>query len=79
VQAEWFDVLGLSAGHVARADWLRQCITAVRPASRNPGIGVLVGGPWFVDATVGADGVGADAVITGALPGVAARPPSLSV
>lgn len=67
VQAEWFDVLGLSAGHLARVDWLRQCIADVRVASRNPGIGVLVGGPLFVDHPGGADGVGADAMVTDGL------------
>jgi MerR family transcriptional regulator, light-induced transcriptional regulator len=72
VQLEWFDVLGLSAGHLARADWLRQCIAAVREGSRNRGIGVLVGGPLFVDQPVGADSVGADAVITDGLAAPAA-------
>lgn len=64
VQAEWFDILGLSAGHHARADWLRDCISAVRQASRNRGIGVLVGGPLFAVAPEYGGGVGADAVVT---------------
>lgn len=64
VQSEWFDILGLSAGHHARADWLRDCITRVRQVSRNRAIGVLVGGPLFAVAPEYGGGVGADAVVT---------------
>jgi len=61
VRSEWFDVIGISVGHVARMDWLKSGIAAVRAASRNRGIGVLVGGPVFSEhperaAEVGADG-----------------------
>lgn len=64
VQHEWFDILGLSAGHHARVDWLRDCIASVRQVSRNRGIGVLVGGPLFTVAPEYRGGVGADAVVT---------------
>lgn len=64
VQREWFDILGLSAGHHARVDWLRDCIANVRQVSRNRGIGVLVGGPLFAVAPEYGGGVGADAVVT---------------
>ena len=64
VQREWFDILGLSAGHHARADWLRDCIATVRQVSRNRGIGVLVGGPLFSLEPEYGGGVGADAVVT---------------
>jgi MerR family transcriptional regulator, light-induced transcriptional regulator len=64
VQQEWFDILGLSAGHHARVDWLRECIVSVRQVSRNRGIGVLVGGPLFAVAPEYGHGVGADAAVT---------------
>lgn len=64
VQREWFDILGLSAGHHARIDWLRDCIAGVRQVSRNRGIGVLVGGPLFAVGPEYAVAVGADASVT---------------
>jgi len=65
VRSEWFDVIGVSVGHDARLDWLRSGIAAVRNASRNRAIGVLVGGPTFVGRhdraiEVGADGTADD-------------------
>ncbi len=64
VQAEWFDILGLSAGNLARIDWLRDCITHARRVSRNHGLGVLVGGPLFVtQPDIGAT-LGCDFVVT---------------
>jgi methanogenic corrinoid protein MtbC1 len=65
VRSEWFDVIGISVGHDARLDWLRSGIAAVRNASRNKAIGVMVGGPTFVGrheraAEVGADGTADD-------------------
>lgn len=64
VQREWFDILGLSAGHHARLDWLRECIADVREVSRNRGIGVLVGGPLFAVGPEYGLSVGADASVT---------------
>jgi MerR family transcriptional regulator, light-induced transcriptional regulator len=65
VRSEWFDVIGISAGSDARLDWLKSGITAVRNASRNRAIGILVGGPSFsvnpeLAALVGADGTAVD-------------------
>lgn len=64
VQQEWFDILGLSAGHHARVDWLRDCIRNVRALSRNRGIGVLVGGPLFAVTPEAGELVGSDATVT---------------
>lgn len=64
VQVEWFDILGLSAGHHARVDWMRDCIANVRRVSRNRGIGVLVGGPLFVVTPEYGASVGCDAMVT---------------
>jgi MerR family transcriptional regulator, light-induced transcriptional regulator len=61
VRAEWFDVLGISCGGHARLDWLKTGIAAVREASRNKAIGVMVGGPIFIDAPGLAIEAGADA------------------
>lgn len=63
VQDEWFDILGLSAGHVARLDWLRDCVTRVRQVSRNRAIAVIVGGPLFTVAPQYGMDSGADAVV----------------
>ena len=65
VRSDWFDVVGISAGTDARMDWLKSGIGAVRGASRNRGLAVLVGGPWFAADVgrvreVGADGTASD-------------------
>ena len=65
VRSEWFDVIGISVGSDARLDWLKSGIGAIRNASRNRSIGVLVGGPSFAAdrervREVGADGTASD-------------------
>lgn len=65
VSREWFDVIGFSVGSDLRLDWLTTCIASVRQMSRNPDIGILVGGavfkahPEYV-AVVGADATSQD-------------------
>lgn len=66
VRSEWFDVVGISVGTEARLDWLKSGIGAIRNASRNRGISVLVGGPGLAAdmarvREVGADGTASDA------------------
>jgi len=61
VRNEWYDVIGISVGVEARLDWLKSGITALRGASRNRAIGVLVGGPVFALYPERAAEVGADA------------------
>jgi methanogenic corrinoid protein MtbC1 len=63
VRNEWFDILGLSAGHLARADWLRECVASVRRWSRNRDIGIMAGGPLFIVAPEVESRVGCDAVV----------------
>ncbi len=66
VRENWFDVVGLSLGS---EKWLNQTtneIRLIRRESRNPAVGVLVGGPVFSGhpervALVGADGWADDA------------------
>lgn len=65
VRDMWFDVVGLSVGNEARLDWLSTGIAALRRASLNQGIGVMVGGPIFREhpehvALVGADATAVD-------------------
>lgn len=64
--AEWVDVVGLSIARGGQLDAARAEIAAVRRASRNPAVGVLVGGPAVaghphIAASVGADAAASDA------------------
>ncbi len=66
VGAEWFDIAGLSIGTEVHLGGVGLAIGALRRASLNPDIGVLVGGPilaQFPDlaARVGADDCAGDA------------------
>jgi len=66
VRAEWFDVVGLSVGVDAQIEAVSSAIVAVRKASRNASVGVMVGGALFASrpelvAVVGADATAADA------------------
>ena len=65
VADEWFDVVGFSLGSVVQMGALRECIAAVRQATCNQELAVLVGGPLFGEhpeyaADVGADGMTVD-------------------
>jgi methanogenic corrinoid protein MtbC1 len=60
VRSTWIDVVGFSIGSAAHVGGLARSIRAVRKASRNRGIAVMVGGPLFllrpeIAAQVGAD------------------------
>lgn len=65
VQVRSYTIIGLTIGHDSLLETLTGCIRAVRRASRNRAIGVLVGGRIFTDrpelvALVGADAAAAD-------------------
>lgn len=65
VRNEWFAIVGMSVSCDVRLDGLAASIHAVRRASRNRAIGVMVGGPIFVErpelvALVGADASAVD-------------------
>lgn len=65
VRSEWFAIAGFSASSQTKLDDLAHCIRSVRRASRNQALGVLVGGPIFIDhpelvARVGADATAVD-------------------
>ena len=65
VSADWYDVIGFSLAAEVHLDELNACIDAVRSASRNRAIGVIVGGPLFtlrpeLQARVAADLIATD-------------------
>jgi methanogenic corrinoid protein MtbC1 len=65
VREEWFAVVGFSVSSDRGLDTLAASIRAVRRASCNRGVGILVGGPVFLEhpdyvALVGADATAAD-------------------
>ena len=66
VAADWFGVVGLTLSSETRIDPLAAAIRSIRAASRNRAIGVMVGGPVFLErpelvARVGADASAVDA------------------
>lgn len=64
VRSGWFDLVGLSLGCDARLAALRSTIRAVRRASHNRRIGVMVGGAAFVRRPQLVEEVGADVMAT---------------
>jgi methanogenic corrinoid protein MtbC1 len=65
VSSQWVDMVGFSLACDERLETARDEIRAVRRASRNPGMAVMVGGPPFVmdpylAAAIGADGTARD-------------------
>lgn len=67
-QTNWFDLVGFSVGTVSQLGNLKAAIAAIRRASLNPAIVIMVGGPVFLDspalvAEVGADATAPDAAL----------------
>lgn len=65
VAADWYDVVGFSLGSETHLEALATCIAAVRKVSRNPRVGIMVGGPIFIEhpeyvTWIGADGSACD-------------------
>jgi len=65
VRTHWFAAVGFSVGSEARIDRLPRIIQAVRLASNNRSVGILVGGPLLVArpelaVTMGADATASD-------------------
>jgi methanogenic corrinoid protein MtbC1 len=56
----WFDVIGLSASVDDQLESLESFIAELRSASRNPSVGVMVGGPVFLNNASLVGEVGAD-------------------
>lgn len=57
----WFAVVGLTMGAERQLDSLTATISQLRRKSRNPHIGIMVGGPMFTENPALARDVGADA------------------
>jgi methanogenic corrinoid protein MtbC1 len=66
VANEWFDLIGLSAGLQDQVKVLPSLITRLKKLSRNPNVGVLLGGPAFVGNAHKAHELGADGIATDA-------------
>jgi len=58
---QWFAIVGLTAGSHRQLESLKSTIALVRKQSRNPAIGIMVGGPMFTANPALAVEVGADA------------------
>ncbi len=66
MMSDWYAVAGLTIGAEERLDDLAAIIQSIRQHSRNPSIGIMVGGPPFAEhpelaARVGADATAIDA------------------
>ena len=61
VHQEWFSLVGLSTACTDQLESLSAAIRLVRRASLNVGVGIMVGGPVFIDHPELAAAVGADA------------------
>lgn len=61
-QTEWLDVIALSLSSDIHYDRMQRLISALRQASRNPSVFVMVGGRYFMDHPESVVVVGADAV-----------------
>jgi methanogenic corrinoid protein MtbC1 len=61
VRATWYGVVGLSAGSAAKLGSLPRILPRLRAASRNPDLGIMLGGPVFVAGPELARQLGADA------------------
>ena len=66
IDGPWIDVVGFSLGSIKHFDALAACIRAVRKASRNRFIGIMVGGPLFLQRPELVTRVGADTTATDA-------------
>jgi methanogenic corrinoid protein MtbC1 len=61
VRQDWFALVGLSTACADRLESLTTAVRLIRRASRNPAVGIMVGGPAFIDHPELATAVGADA------------------
>jgi methanogenic corrinoid protein MtbC1 len=64
VQRDWYDVVGFSVGSEKRVEWVTARVAALRRASRNSAVVVLVGGPLLTVHPEWGGRIGADATVT---------------
>jgi methylmalonyl-CoA mutase cobalamin-binding domain/chain len=72
VRDEWFDVIGLSLTAERHVKGLPGCVRALRQASCNPDVFVMLGGRWVVEDIERARFLGADATAMDAASALAA-------
>ncbi len=60
VRSEWFDLVGFSLGSEQQIPELTSLITAIKRASRNPSLGIMVGGPLLLVQPELLTSIGAD-------------------
>jgi methanogenic corrinoid protein MtbC1 len=60
LRGTWFGVLGISAGSATKLASLRRLLPRLRAVSRNPDLGIMVGGPPCVADPGLARDIGAD-------------------
>jgi methanogenic corrinoid protein MtbC1 len=60
VQQQWFDIIGFSVSSDRRLDALKQDIRDIRRDSRNPHIGIILGGPMAMSDPELVTSMGAD-------------------
>jgi methanogenic corrinoid protein MtbC1 len=61
VRQDWFAMVGLSTACSTRLESLATVVRLIRRASCNPAVGIMVGGPVFIDHPELAAAIGADA------------------
>jgi methanogenic corrinoid protein MtbC1 len=66
VSGQWYAVAGLTLVNGSGIDRMASAIATIRQHSRNPAIGIMVGGPPFVDRPWLAEQIGADATAVNA-------------
>lgn len=66
VSRDWFAVVGLTASSDRQLDLVEDAIRRIRHHSRNPVVGIMVGGPPFTDRPDLAGEIGADATAVNA-------------
>ena len=61
IEKQWFPLIGISVGAETQVQKVAKAIPAIREASKNRRIGVLIGGPAFLSNPTLVDAVGGDA------------------
>jgi len=61
IEREWFPLIGISVGGETQVQKVAKAIPAIREASKNRRIGILIGGPAFLANPTLFEAVGADA------------------
>lgn len=62
VQGRWYAMIGISVGSEARIAALSVIIPKIRAASKNKRLGIMVGGPAFLENPTLFEAIGADAM-----------------